>query len=167
MRTFRPRSTRSPAYISLPTTTNPTHTTSGERSDITQSSSVATPFDTQPGVCEDPSPIDFRKWDQLMPNQGKKLCRSSGLQVAGISWTKHPACLAGSSWPARDKLRVPRIGPGRPRNRPGSGSAHKAYSNWAILRGLRQRKIRHRIPKSRQHRRSTPPWRARSLTSRS
>jgi transposase len=51
-----------------------------------------------------------------------------------------------------DKIRVPRIGPGRPRTRPDSVSADKAYSNRAIRRDLRRRKIRHCIPEKTDHR---------------
>jgi len=45
-----------------------------------------------------------------------------------------------------DKLRVPHIGPGRPRTRPDSLSMDKAYSNRATRRELRRRKIRGCIP---------------------
>lgn len=54
--------------------------------------------------------------------------------------------------PVMDKIRVPRIGPGRPRTRPDSISADKAYSNKAIRRELRRRKIRHTIPEKTDHR---------------
>jgi len=51
-----------------------------------------------------------------------------------------------------DKIRVPRIGPGRPRPRPDSVSADKAYSNRATRCDLRRRKIRHCIPEKTDHR---------------
>jgi hypothetical protein len=54
--------------------------------------------------------------------------------------------------PAMDKIRVPRIGPGRLRARPDSVSADKAYSNRAIRHDLRRRKIRHCIPEKTDHR---------------
>ena len=51
-----------------------------------------------------------------------------------------------------DKISVPRIGPGRPRTRPGSVSADKAYSSRANRRYLRRRKIRHTIPEPKDQR---------------
>lgn len=45
-----------------------------------------------------------------------------------------------------EKIRVPRIGSGRPRRTPESVSADKAYSNRAIRSYLRRRGIRHVIP---------------------
>ncbi|KUN74279.1 transposase [Streptomyces canus] len=45
-----------------------------------------------------------------------------------------------------DKIRVPRLGPGRPRRRPDSVAADKAYSNGVIRSCLRRRGIRHAIP---------------------
>ncbi|MDX2710187.1 IS5 family transposase [Streptomyces sp. PA03-6a] len=45
-----------------------------------------------------------------------------------------------------DKIRIPKIGPGRPRNKPGSVAADKAYSNGIIRTYLRRRGIRHTIP---------------------
>ncbi|GAA2314883.1 hypothetical protein GCM10010402_87530 [Actinomadura luteofluorescens] len=41
---------------------------------------------------------------------------------------------------------MPRLGPGRPRTRPDSVSADKAYSSRKNRRYLRRRKIRHTIP---------------------
>ncbi|WP_327092548.1 IS5 family transposase [Nonomuraea sp. NBC_01738] len=48
-----------------------------------------------------------------------------------------------------ERIRIPRIGPGRPRVRPDSVSADKAYSSRANRRYLRGRKIRHTIPEPR------------------
>ncbi|MYT32219.1 MULTISPECIES: IS5/IS1182 family transposase, partial [unclassified Streptomyces] len=45
-----------------------------------------------------------------------------------------------------EKIRVPRIGPGRPRTKPDSLAADKAYSNRPCRTYLRQRGIRHTIP---------------------
>jgi transposase len=45
-----------------------------------------------------------------------------------------------------DRIRVPRLGPGRPRTRPDSVSADKAYCNRQTRRYLRRRGIRHVIP---------------------
>lgn len=45
-----------------------------------------------------------------------------------------------------DKIRVPRLGPGRPRRLPDSVGADKAYSNSVIRAYLRRRGIRHVIP---------------------
>lgn len=45
-----------------------------------------------------------------------------------------------------EKISVPRLGPGRPRTRPDSVSADKAYSSRKNRRYLRRRKIRHTIP---------------------
>ncbi|MFC5253612.1 IS5 family transposase [Streptomyces nigrescens] len=45
-----------------------------------------------------------------------------------------------------DKIRVPRLGMGRPRRRPDSVGADKAYSNRVIRSYLRRRGIRHVIP---------------------
>ncbi|MGW1594940.1 IS5 family transposase [Streptomyces sp. NPDC002343] len=48
--------------------------------------------------------------------------------------------------PVLDKIRVPRPGPGRPRKRPDSLAADKAYSNGPVREYLRRRGIRHTIP---------------------
>ncbi|KUN14570.1 transposase [Streptomyces corchorusii] len=45
-----------------------------------------------------------------------------------------------------EKIRVPRIGPGRPRKKPESLAADKAYSNGPCRKYLRRRGIRHTIP---------------------
>jgi transposase len=50
------------------------------------------------------------------------------------------------------RIRVPRIGPGRPRTRPDSLAADKAYSSRANRRYLRQRGIAHTIPEPRDQR---------------
>lgn len=51
-----------------------------------------------------------------------------------------------------EKIRVPRVGPGRPRTRPDSLSADKAYSSRANRAYLRRRKICHIIPEPRDQR---------------
>jgi transposase len=51
-----------------------------------------------------------------------------------------------------EKIRVPRSGPDRPRNRPDSVSADKAYSSRKNRQYLRRRKIRHTIPEPRDQR---------------
>ena len=51
-----------------------------------------------------------------------------------------------------EKIRVPRVGPGRPRIRPDSVSADKAYSSRKNRAYLRRRKIRHTIPEPRDQR---------------
>ncbi|GAA3419668.1 hypothetical protein GCM10018952_60080 [Streptosporangium vulgare] len=51
-----------------------------------------------------------------------------------------------------ERIRVPRIGPGRPRRRPDSISADKAYSSRENRRYLRRRKISHTIPEPRDQR---------------
>ncbi|MFJ8650693.1 IS5 family transposase [Streptomyces sp. NPDC093546] len=48
--------------------------------------------------------------------------------------------------PVLEKIRVPRIGPGRPRKKPAGLAADKAYSNGLCREYLRQRGIRHTIP---------------------
>ncbi|WP_442819822.1 IS5 family transposase [Streptomyces sp. NBC_00841] len=48
--------------------------------------------------------------------------------------------------PILDKIRVPRTGPGRPRKKPDSLAADKAYSNGPCRDSLRRRGIRHTIP---------------------
>ncbi len=48
--------------------------------------------------------------------------------------------------PVLEKIRVLRIGPGRPRKKPESLAADKAYSNGPCREYLRQRGIRHTIP---------------------
>ncbi|MFE1453394.1 IS5 family transposase [Streptomyces olivaceoviridis] len=48
--------------------------------------------------------------------------------------------------PVLEKIRVPRIGPGRPRKKPESLAADKAYSNGPCREYLRRRGIRHTIP---------------------
>ncbi|MGW8359252.1 IS5 family transposase [Streptomyces wedmorensis] len=48
--------------------------------------------------------------------------------------------------PVLEKIRVPRIGPGRPRNKPDSLAADRAYSNGPCREYLRRRGIRHTIP---------------------
>lgn len=45
-----------------------------------------------------------------------------------------------------DKIRVPKLGPGRPRKKPDSLAADKAYSNGLIRGYLRRRGLRHTIP---------------------
>ncbi|MFE3143133.1 IS5 family transposase [Streptomyces scopuliridis] len=45
-----------------------------------------------------------------------------------------------------EQIRVPRSGPGRPRSRPESLAADKAYSNGPVREYLRRRGIRHTIP---------------------
>jgi hypothetical protein len=45
-----------------------------------------------------------------------------------------------------DRIRVPRLGPGRPRTRPDRVLADKAYSSKANRASLRRRKIRCTIP---------------------
>ncbi|MEU3355361.1 IS5 family transposase [Streptomyces sp. NPDC037389] len=53
--------------------------------------------------------------------------------------------------PVIDKIRVPRARLGRPRRRPDSLSADKAYSNRTIRAYLRRRGIRHVIPEKKDH----------------
>ncbi|ALM39864.1 transposase [Streptomyces sp. FR-008] len=48
--------------------------------------------------------------------------------------------------PVLEKIRVPRPGPGRPRKKPDSVAADKAYSNSPCRTYLRRRGIRHSIP---------------------
>jgi transposase len=48
--------------------------------------------------------------------------------------------------PVLEKIRVPRPGQGRPRKKPDSLAADKAYSNGPCREYLRQRGIRHTIP---------------------
>lgn len=48
--------------------------------------------------------------------------------------------------PVVEKIRVPKIGPGRPRKKPDSVTAGKAYSNGPVRNYLRRRSIRHAIP---------------------
>ncbi|MFD6911527.1 IS5 family transposase [Streptomyces virginiae] len=48
--------------------------------------------------------------------------------------------------PVVEKIRVPKIGPGRPRKGPDSVTADKAYSNGPVRNYLRRRSIRHAIP---------------------
>ncbi|KND25907.1 transposase [Streptomyces europaeiscabiei] len=48
--------------------------------------------------------------------------------------------------PVLEKIRVPRPGPGRPRKKPDSVAADKAYSNGPCRDYLRHRGIRHTIP---------------------
>ncbi|MFE2111759.1 IS5 family transposase [Kitasatospora sp. NPDC059463] len=48
--------------------------------------------------------------------------------------------------PVLEKIRVPRTGPGRPRKKPDSLAADKAYSNGPVRDYLRRRGIRHTIP---------------------
>lgn len=50
-----------------------------------------------------------------------------------------------------DKIRVPRMGPDRPRRLPTSVSADKAYSNSKIRAYLRRRAIPHVIPEKSSH----------------
>nr|WP_237281890.1 IS5 family transposase [Streptomyces griseochromogenes] len=51
--------------------------------------------------------------------------------------------------PVMDKIRVPRVGSGRPRRLPDSVSADRAYSNSKIRAYLRRRGISHAIPEKR------------------
>ncbi|WSX65330.1 IS5 family transposase [Streptomyces sp. NBC_01411] len=48
--------------------------------------------------------------------------------------------------PVLEKIRVPRLGLGRPRKKPDSVAADKAYSNGPCREYLRRREIRHTIP---------------------
>lgn len=48
--------------------------------------------------------------------------------------------------PVLEKIRVPRLGLGRPRKKPDSVAADKAYSNGSCRQYLRRRGIRHTIP---------------------
>ena len=48
--------------------------------------------------------------------------------------------------PLLDGIRVPRVGPGRPRKRPDHLIADKAYSHPSTRRALRRRGIGHTIP---------------------
>ncbi|MFC9284990.1 IS5 family transposase [Streptomyces collinus] len=48
--------------------------------------------------------------------------------------------------PVLEKIRVPRVGPGRPRNKPDSAAGDKAYSNRPCREYLRSRGIPHTIP---------------------
>lgn len=48
--------------------------------------------------------------------------------------------------PVLEKIRVPHLGPGRPRKRPGSVAADTAYSNTPCREYMRRRGIRHAIP---------------------
>ncbi|WP_431306389.1 transposase [Streptomyces exfoliatus] len=48
--------------------------------------------------------------------------------------------------PVLEKIRVPRIGPARPRKKPDSLAADEAYSNGPCRDYLRRRGIRHTIP---------------------
>lgn len=48
--------------------------------------------------------------------------------------------------PVLEKNRVPRIGPGRPRKKPDSLPADKAYGNGPCREYLRRRGLRHTIP---------------------
>ncbi|WP_446459402.1 IS5 family transposase [Streptomyces nojiriensis] len=48
--------------------------------------------------------------------------------------------------PVLEKIRIPRLGPGRPRNKPDTLAADKAYSNGPCREYLRRRGIRHTIP---------------------
>ncbi|GHG05285.1 IS5 family transposase [Streptomyces filamentosus] len=48
--------------------------------------------------------------------------------------------------PVLEKIRVPRLGTGRPRKKPDSLAADKAYSNGPCRDYLRRRGIRHTIP---------------------
>ncbi|WP_405437122.1 IS5 family transposase [Streptomyces avidinii] len=48
--------------------------------------------------------------------------------------------------PVLEKIRVPKPGPGRPRKKPDSVAADKAYSNGPCREYLRRRGIRHTIP---------------------
>nr|WP_198958633.1 transposase [Streptomyces sp. CB00072] len=45
-----------------------------------------------------------------------------------------------------EKIRVPRLGPGRPRKMPDSLAADKAHSNGLVRDYLRRRGVRHTIP---------------------
>ncbi|MEU8918752.1 IS5 family transposase [Streptomyces nigrescens] len=48
--------------------------------------------------------------------------------------------------PVLEKIRVPKAGPGRPRKKPDSVAADKAYSNGPCREYMRRRGIRHTIP---------------------
>ncbi|MFF4694064.1 transposase [Streptomyces sp. NPDC001307] len=54
--------------------------------------------------------------------------------------------------PVVGKIRIPRLGPGRPRRLPDSAEADKAYSSSKIRTYLRRRGIQHVIPEKTDHR---------------
>ncbi|MGY1434586.1 IS5 family transposase [Streptomyces reniochalinae] len=68
-------------------------------------------------------------------------CRPLSLVVTG---GQRADCTQFS--PVLEKIRVPRPGSGRPRNKPDSLAADKAYSNGPCREYLRRRGIRHTIP---------------------
>ncbi|WP_240802001.1 IS5 family transposase [Streptomyces sp. A1136] len=68
-------------------------------------------------------------------------CRPLSLVVTG---GQRADCTQFS--PVLEKIRVPRTGPGRPRKKPDSLAADRAYSNGPCREYLRRRGIRHTIP---------------------
>ncbi len=56
--------------------------------------------------------------------------------------------------PLMSRLRIHRLGPGRPRTRLGQLLANKAYSNRKIRAYLRQRRIKTTIPEKTNHKRT-------------
>ncbi len=68
-------------------------------------------------------------------------CRPLSLVVTG---GQRADCTQFS--PVLEKIRIPGPGPGRPRNKPDSLAADKAYSNGPCREYLRRRGIRHTIP---------------------
>ncbi|MFE5589608.1 transposase [Streptomyces sp. NPDC056549] len=56
-----------------------------------------------------------------------------------------------------EEIRVPRLGPGRPRVKPESLAADKACSNGLLGRYLRRRGIRHAIPEKTDSQAAPPP----------
>ncbi len=68
-------------------------------------------------------------------------CRPLSLIVTAGQWADCTQFI-----PVLEKIRVPRVGSGRPRRKPDSLAADKAYSNGPCRGYLRRRGIRHTIP---------------------
>lgn len=71
-------------------------------------------------------------------------------------WKRHRRCAGDGTWDRvlatlLADVRVPRLGPGRPRTRPDAVIADKAYSTGVIRRALRARKIKAVIPEKSDH----------------
>ncbi|MEU4149847.1 IS5 family transposase [Streptomyces sp. NPDC026659] len=88
-----------------------------------------------------------------LPGASKGGPQRSVHMACSCSWrTLSPVVAAGQRAgctqfePVMDKIRVPRLGAGRPRRLPDSVGADKAYSNSLIRSYLRRRGIRHSIP---------------------
>lgn len=92
--------------------------------------------------------LEVRAWAARAEGSRPKLHRSADGRCRPLSLVVTPGWRADCTQfkPVLEKIRVPRMGPGRPRKKPESLAEDNAYSNGPCREYLRQRGIRHTIP---------------------